>query len=76
MDLRSADVVHSFWVPRLAFGKTDLIPNHLYTMWIVLKRTGLFVGQCAKFCRDGACEEKLLRILPFTHLKILRPGVK
>ena len=26
-DLKSADVCHSFWVPRLA-GKTDLIPAH------------------------------------------------
>ena len=26
LDLESADVAHSFWVPRLA-GKTDVIPN-------------------------------------------------
>jgi cytochrome c oxidase subunit II len=49
IELRSADVVHSFWVPRLA-GKTDLIPNRVNNMWIEPMRTGLFLGQCAKYC--------------------------
>jgi cytochrome c oxidase subunit 2 len=49
LQLRSADVIHSFWVPRLA-GKTDLIPNKVNVMWIDPERTGLFVGQCAKYC--------------------------
>jgi cytochrome c oxidase subunit 2 len=49
LDLRSADVVHSFWVPRLA-GKTELVPNKVNTMWIDPERTGLYLGQCAKYC--------------------------
>ncbi len=49
LDLRSADVVHSFWVPRLA-GKTELVPNKVNTMWIEPERTGLYLGQCAKYC--------------------------
>ncbi len=49
LDLRSADVTHSFWVPRLA-GKTELVPNKTNTMWIEPQRTGLFLGQCAKYC--------------------------
>ena len=49
MELRSADVVHSFWVPRLA-GKTDVVPNRHNKMWIEPTRTGLFVGQCAEYC--------------------------
>jgi cytochrome c oxidase subunit 2 len=57
LDLRSADVVHSFWVPRLA-GKTDLIPNKINSMWIEPERTGLFVGQCAKYC--GTQHAKML----------------
>jgi cytochrome c oxidase subunit 2 len=57
LDLRSADVVHSFWVPRLA-GKTDLIPNKVNSMWIEPERTGLFVGQCAKYC--GTQHAKML----------------
>ena len=57
LDLRSADVVHSFWVPRLA-GKTDLIPNKVNSMWIEPERTGLFLGQCAKYC--GTQHAKML----------------
>jgi len=49
LELRSADVAHSFWVPRLA-GKTEVIPNKINTMWIAPERTGLFLGQCAEFC--------------------------
>jgi cytochrome c oxidase subunit 2 len=51
------DVVHSFWVPRLA-GKTDLIPNKINSMWIEPERTGLFLGQCAKYC--GTQHAKML----------------
>jgi cytochrome c oxidase subunit 2 len=49
LTLRSADVCHSFWVPRLA-GKTDLIPGRTNTMWFATKERGLFVGQCAEYC--------------------------
>lgn len=47
--LESADVAHSFWVPRLA-GKTDLIPNKINTMWIDPHQAGIYLGQCAEFC--------------------------
>jgi cytochrome c oxidase subunit II len=57
LDLRSADVVHSFWVPRLA-GKTDLIPNKINSMWIQPEHAGLYVGQCAKYC--GTQHAKML----------------
>ncbi len=49
IDLESADVVHSFWVPRLA-GKTDLVPNRRNRMWIEPREPGVFFGQCAEFC--------------------------
>ncbi len=49
IDLESADVAHSFWVPRLA-GKTDLLPNRRNRMWIAPREPGLYVGQCAEFC--------------------------
>ena len=49
LELRSADVVHSFWVPRLA-GKIDLVPNKVNSMWIEPERPGLFVGQCGTYC--------------------------
>jgi cytochrome c oxidase subunit II len=49
LKLLSADVDHSFWVPRLA-GKIDLIPNHPNDMWIDPLQPGLYLGQCAQFC--------------------------
>ena len=49
LDLLSADVNHSFWVPQLA-GKIDLVPNHPNDMWIDPLYPGLYVGQCAQFC--------------------------
>jgi cytochrome c oxidase subunit II len=49
LTLKSADVCHSFWVPRLA-GKTDVIPGHVNSMWFQTDRPGLYVGQCAEYC--------------------------
>ena len=57
LTLRSADVAHSFWVPRLA-GKTDLIPNKVNSTWIDPRRPGLYLGQCAEFC--GTQHAKML----------------
>ncbi|MEE2972730.1 MAG: cytochrome c oxidase subunit II [Planctomycetota bacterium] len=47
--LESADVIHSFWVPRLA-GKTDLIPGRTNHTWFEAERPGLYLGQCAEYC--------------------------
>jgi cytochrome c oxidase subunit 2 len=49
LKLTSADVNHSFWIPQLA-GKTDLIANHVNTMWMDPRTPGLYLGQCAQFC--------------------------
>lgn len=49
LTLKSADVVHSFWVPRLA-GKTDVIPGRINSMWFRTDRPGLYLGQCAEYC--------------------------
>jgi cytochrome c oxidase subunit II len=49
LTLTSADVNHSFWIPQLA-GKTDLIANHVNTMWMDPQKPGLYLGQCAQFC--------------------------
>ena len=49
LNLQSADVVHSFWVPRLA-GKTDLIPGTTNRMWFQPSEEGTFYGQCAEYC--------------------------
>ena len=47
--IASADVIHSFWVPRLG-GKMDAIPGLLNTLRIEASAPGLFEGQCAEFC--------------------------
>jgi cytochrome c oxidase subunit 2 len=49
LTLRSADVCHSFWVPRLA-GKTDLLPGRVNHMWFQPAEAGLYLGQCAEYC--------------------------
>lgn len=49
LTLKSADVCHSYWVPRLA-GKMDLIPGQTNSLSFQTDRTGLFVGQCAEYC--------------------------
>ena len=55
--MSSADVSHSFWVPRLA-GKMDVIPNRINTMWIDPKEPGLYLGQCSQYC--GTQHAKML----------------
>ncbi len=47
--LESVDVIHSFWVPKLA-GKLDAIPGRQNTMWFNATRVGSYSGQCAEFC--------------------------
>ena len=49
LKLKSADVCHSFWVPRLG-GKTDLIPGRVNSMWLQTDQPGIYLGQCAEFC--------------------------
>jgi cytochrome c oxidase subunit II len=49
LTLRSADVIHSFWVPELA-GKRDLNPMKENVTWIQADEEGTYWGQCAEFC--------------------------
>lgn len=49
LELESADVVHSFWVPRLA-GKVDMIPGRRNLMRVQADQVGAFGGQCAEYC--------------------------
>jgi len=49
LDLTSADVIHSFWVPQL-HGKMDLIPGKTNEFWIQALRPGIYRGQCAEYC--------------------------
>lgn len=49
LELDSADVVHSFWVPRLS-GKLDMVPGRRNVMRIQADQPGTFGGQCAEYC--------------------------
>ena len=49
LHLMSADVIHSFWVPKLA-GKMDVIPGQTNTTWIKADAPGRYMGQCGEFC--------------------------
>ncbi len=52
INLRTQDVIHSFWVPKLA-GKVDMIPNRGNHMWLQADEPGYFWGQCAEFCGES-----------------------
>lgn len=49
LELQSADVIHSLWVPRLS-GKLDMIPGRANLMRIQADRPGVYGGQCAEYC--------------------------
>lgn len=49
LQLTSADVIHSFWVPRLG-GKMDMIPGRTNVIRLEAERPGRFRGQCSEFC--------------------------
>jgi cytochrome c oxidase subunit 2 len=49
IELSSADVIHSFWVPNLA-GKQDMIPGRDNVLTIQAGAAGVHRGQCAEFC--------------------------
>lgn len=49
LDLRSADVTHSFWVPAFLF-KRDAIPGMRNVFDLTPIRTGNYPGRCAQFC--------------------------
>jgi cytochrome c oxidase subunit 2 len=55
LTMESDDVIHSFWVPKLA-GKVDIVPNRTNHMWLqadsakIDSLPAIFYGQCAEFC--------------------------
>jgi len=49
IELESADVIHSFWVPRLS-GKLDMIPGRTNLLRLQADKAGVFGGQCTEYC--------------------------
>ncbi|RYH04642.1 c-type cytochrome [Salipiger sp. IMCC34102] len=48
-DLKSARVIHSFWIPALG-GKMDMFPGRDTRLSLEPTEVGIFRGQCAEFC--------------------------
>lgn len=49
LNLSSADVIHSFWVPRIA-QKLDMIPGRVNQLHLQANEVGVYPGVCAEFC--------------------------
>jgi cytochrome c oxidase subunit II len=52
LTVESADVVHSWWVPKLA-GKVDAVPGHVNETWFRAEEEGTYDGVCAELCGEG-----------------------
>ena len=49
IEIKSRDVIHSFWVPNL-HGKTDAVPGRTNRIWLQADTPGTWRGQCAEYC--------------------------
>jgi cytochrome c oxidase subunit 2 len=49
MDIKTADVLHSFWFPAMG-GKRDAVGGRTNNMWFTAEATGEYMGQCAELC--------------------------
>jgi cytochrome c oxidase subunit 2 len=52
LDVVSADVVHSWWVPQLG-GKFQAVPGYHNYTWFKISKPGIYRGQCALICGRG-----------------------
>ncbi len=57
LELTSADVIHSFYVPDF-LEKRDLLPGTVQQLDLVITQEGEFVGRCAEFC--GTFHDRML----------------
>jgi cytochrome c oxidase subunit II len=52
LQINSADVAHSWWIPKLG-GKADAIPGHNNFTWFKISKPGVYNGQCAELCGNN-----------------------
>jgi cytochrome c oxidase subunit II len=52
VNIRSADVVHNFWVPQMG-GKRYAIPGRVNSIIFTTNEPGVYLGQCAEFCGES-----------------------
>jgi len=64
LDVTTADVIHSWWVPALG-GKVQAVPGYHNYTWFKISKPGVFHGQCASLCgRDHARMIATVRAVP------------
>jgi cytochrome c oxidase subunit II len=62
--VRSADVIHSFWIPRLG-GKVDAIPGRTNRIRLRADAADAGHGQCAEYCGTGHAHMRFaVHVLP------------
>ena len=49
LEMRSADVIHDWWVPELG-NKIDVIPNEINYLSLHINKSGEYIGACSEFC--------------------------
>lgn len=59
VEVKSVDVIHSFWVPRLA-GKMDAVPGQNNRMWFQADDVGTYNGHCTEYCGDSHANMRFL----------------
>lgn len=57
VSITTRDVIHSFWVPRLA-GKIDAIPGHVNTLTIRADLPGTYQGVSAEYSGPGYLDRR------------------
>ncbi len=65
LDLKTADVIHSFWIPRLG-GKRDLVGGKVNNLTFTVDAPGEYPGQCAEFCGLSHANMRLLVVAQST----------
>ena len=69
LTIRSQDVAHSWWIPKLG-GKFDAIPGSTNYTWFKISKPGLYTGQCAELCgRNHANMTAQVRAVPLTEFE-------
>jgi cytochrome c oxidase subunit 2 len=58
LEMTTADVIHSFWAPRLG-GKRDVIAGRVNRISFTADSVGEFLGQCAEYCGESHANMRL-----------------
>jgi cytochrome c oxidase subunit 2 len=61
-DLKSADVIHSFWIPEIS-GKVDMNPGHVNHIAFVPMQLGTYLGECSEYCGQEHARMRFLLVV-------------